>query len=889
LPVSSSIVQSARNSGCAIAALIAFLSVGCGGDHAPPAPAADEIEYTAFPTTVLLSHADLAHVTSDADGTLSFSPAPASLASIDVGRVLVGAVSKATPAGLLRAVLSVDRKDDVLVLKTAQAPLQLAFAKLHGKLSRSVVNLGKNDWDAAPLDPLDLVDGNALVEKEVHFPIFDGDGDVTTTNDQVAVDGTVGGGFTYALSVDVDWGDITELPDVVGRCLASIGNLLGGDPPSCSIDDLLPEAKAHFTVNPQASAHLTLHGAASLEYEKDFDLATANLAPIVLGPLVFLPTVDVTARVEGSAGAGFSVGAKGGATFSTGATLSSKNPNNPAIDKLRLVDTDFSADDTQVTLTAHAKAGVGPRLNVELYGVAGPYAAARAYAEIQADESGDPCWSLDVGIECDLGIKITTPTLPVLGSITLIDWSGTSLDVASTKVASGECIPLPDSPPGVPGSGPDVKTFADPKFTPWVTVVDDTADDEAVTSPTSDGSAWSDVVRTIDGRYLSAGTRTNRAVKLDELGNVTWNHGYRTDSSSSEVRVLRTIPTAHASILALVDPASGESAAGLLDLGEAGGAIRRQSLSLPTKDCTLQPVTVVRDGADGFYVVGSCVGNDVIAIVHLDGAGAVVAGRLLGDGASERQVVAMTALPVGTDVVVLGTTSSGSEGTELFAARLSKTGDVVYSRRYLACDDPKEMSPTAAIPAPNGELTVVGSASGHREGFLMRLHEDGSVGFSSFTSIGTELTKVFVLNGVVELPTTGFLAVGSTVDLFADTGDPARTPSLALASLDSVGRPLWGKRYSLPDARASDFGAVALSDDGGAVVTGLAQHGATANGGLVAFKAFAKDGTLGKASGLDVSDVALTSLDCTASSTKWEVTVRDTAPSLSPVSTESTP
>ena len=108
------------------------LAAACGDDEG-----GDEITAIPFPTTIELSAEDLASLESAGDdGTLVFDPAPASLADVEVGRIRVGGVSDETPAGLLRAVLAVERDGDRLTLGTAVAPIQLAYRKLHVKLAK---------------------------------------------------------------------------------------------------------------------------------------------------------------------------------------------------------------------------------------------------------------------------------------------------------------------------------------------------------------------------------------------------------------------------------------------------------------------------------------------------------------------------------------------------------------------------------------------------------------------------------------------------------------------------------------------------------------------------------------------------------------------------------
>ncbi len=47
--------------------------------------------------------------------------------------------------------------------------------------------------------------------------------------------------------------------------------------------------------------------AATLDFERDFDVASIFLVPVPLGPLVFVPTIDITGSVAGGASATFVV------------------------------------------------------------------------------------------------------------------------------------------------------------------------------------------------------------------------------------------------------------------------------------------------------------------------------------------------------------------------------------------------------------------------------------------------------------------------------------------------------------------------------------------------------------------------------------------------------
>src|SRR5687767_10062464 len=96
------------------ALLVLLLCVGCASDE-PERPPPDVVEAVPFESTKQLTGEDLAALAPDrGDGELVFMPAPAELADVAPGDVLLAGVSPSTPYGLLRVVKSVERKDGVL-------------------------------------------------------------------------------------------------------------------------------------------------------------------------------------------------------------------------------------------------------------------------------------------------------------------------------------------------------------------------------------------------------------------------------------------------------------------------------------------------------------------------------------------------------------------------------------------------------------------------------------------------------------------------------------------------------------------------------------------------------------------------------------------------------
>jgi hypothetical protein len=881
----------------AVFALSILGAAACGSDASSPEPAlpADEIEAVPFSTTKMLSAADVAELTVGIDGTLSFRNAPAILATIEVGEVIVAGISPSTPQGLIRVVTDVRRNGASLELSTMHSPLQLAFRKLHMKIERDVADfttagaavpndVGPRTVHTRVRPQGDVISANPSATLPLDFVLFDGDGDSATTNDQIAIKGSLGGGIRFGMSLDVDWDQVLDLPSAVKTCLKSLAATLIGKPPDCSLFALLPEVKVGFHADPHMEAAVKVEGSASFSYEKKFDLATITITPFAVGPLVFVPSVDITARVEGGAAAGFIVGAHGGIELTTGVTISSKHVASPDIVPLGLKKADFKADDTQVTLAAHAKAGVGARLNLQLYGIVGPYAEALAYAEVKADFVKNPCWDLHVGLEGALGVKVTSPVLPFIGSVSLLDWRSPPFVAIDETLTSGSCKPNPKGPQLPPGSGPDAPTYATPTFTQWTRAWAPTGNDGSVHTLIHDDREWTDLALAIDNRYVTVGHRSDTVVKFDDVGSVLWSRRYRRDALAPVMNVTRVANTADAALMLLTEANDGEGP-GLLKVGQAGGVYFRKRLAMaPETGCSLFPKQLVRDAGSGFYILGECTSGAKAVLIHVDADGALLSSRVFSEPGGARSLLP-TAIAVSStgDVILVGTSSTTTEGVSMFAMRVTDAGAVKWANRYVGCDGYKDLSPTSARIDANDGVTLSGSASDHRVGLLARLKSDGALAFANFPGLGTYSTTPLAIHGMAELPTTGFLVAGSTTNLDAAVNTPEATGSIFVESLDAIGRPLWTKSYRLANNRTTAFAGIRLTDDGGAVVAGVAEHVGTQGGGLFAMKVFAKDGELGQAAkdaGITVTTIPTTSPTCAVGTVAWNVGLSDATTTL---------
>lgn len=863
---------------CVATAVVASLGAGAGCSSADDAAASeDELSYELFPTTKVLSAADLAGLVSSPDGTLTFATAPASLADLAEGNVVLASLSAATPAGLLRYVTAFEREGGKLTIHTMQAAIPLAFRRLHVRSQRDITGFGSkpvafNDLSPRTLRPKgELIGGDADAELPLDFLLYDADNNSLTTNDQIGIHGTIGGGFHFGISLDVDWGAVAEIPETVATCLADAKGILGFDLTKCSPTKLLPEVKLSFEADPYMKAHVSLYGAASLSYEKTFDLASIPLSPIPVGPLVFIPSVDITAKVGGSAGAGFTVGAHGLVELKSAVSISSKN--GPDITPIAIKNLDFAADDTKVILQAQAKVGVGARLNVQLYGVVGPYAQATAFAQVKADAFANPCWALHVGVDTALGVRVTSPTLPFIGGVTLLDWKGLELTPIDKVIASGTCLPVEKGPPLPPGSGPDAVTYANPVFAPWAHVSSPVGDDGVVNSFLVDGLEWSNLTPTIDARYAAVGSRNESVVKFDDGGNLIWSRRYRPDPLTPFITLRRLVSTHDASMMILAKGGTAERAS-LLKIGQSGGVWFRKRITLPAETkCDFEPFELVRDAQNGFFVLATCLNEQRAALAHLDENAELLGVQLFGDVDPATRTIAPSAMArFGDDVVVMGASSTTSEGTRMFAIRLSAAdASPKWSNRILGCPTALDLHPAEARVNTDNQLTIVGTAGDHRAGMVMRIKDDGSLSFVNLNYLDAKGDLPYNMLSFGELPTTGILIAGSTQDTTQPTTQPT---SLVVASLDSIGRTLWTKLYTLPNGRSMNQASLRITDDGGIVVSGIAQHTSVPGGSLFTMKAFAKDGGLQGAPGVNVTSMtALPPVACPSQVVPWPVVV----------------
>ena len=849
---------------------------GAGGD-VPTPPVTDEYQAELFSTTRSLGDQTVAAVIADdPDGTLHFAGVPEELKDIAPKTILLGGVGPHTPQGFLRLVTEVQTTPQGLVLRTVQVPIQLAFRKLHVKLERSIPDVGA--LNLAPAAPkAGRVAAKGFWANDLPFDefVFNGDSDPFSPDDQVHATGQFSGGIEYFFGLDVDWGEVFDLADEILECAAKA--FIG-----CNVLDLLPEAKVGFGMKAGVDAQLDLTGVSFLDYQREIPLASwTDPDPIKIGPLLFFPSLDFSAKIEGAASSQFSLSSSLTGFAGTEVSYSSKHGGTlipPTFDP-----PEFKANAVSATLDAYSKVRVGPRLALKLYGLMGPYAGLYAFANLEADALKSPCYRLTGGLEGDLGFLIAVD-LPILGYFPLASW-GQPFTLWEGEAGSGACSGSP--PPGDP--------FVTPSFTPWAAAESNTVSGVGLpfTAP-GGGSGWTDLQPTVDGRFAVAGSGARGLVKVDGDGQVVWAKRFvgplLGDPFIAELMPDRVAVTQDAAMFVSAYPWA------LMKVDAAGGLIWAKQFPFQPQRNWLRVTDIAEDGAGGLYLTGGYGENasnpseDADAVVsRLDPAGKVLWMRRFGDAG--RGEMPRLLMPYGGGLVVAGSTwdPPPTSHWRLWVMRLDSDGNVLWAQEYPvtnAAQFAASAHPLSALQTPEGDLVFGGTLEdAPSRAFFLKIKPDGSLPSTPVFTVHKAAHPLNLedleLTSLVALPTSGYLAAGTYTPYPYDL-----EPDLWVASLDGVGKIQWIDRIRSPDYSAELTPTLRYTEDGGAMLAGYTETLAGGGSGVLAMKAHAKDGaiTFGGASGVASSSLT-TVLESgyQISASPWSPAVEELGAMLAPV------
>jgi len=344
-----------------IALLSMLLLVLAGCDRGDPAgPESPKPLYTPAEATIILPPEEESTVLGydSGAGTLILDGNSAYSEDVEIGSILVGQDDDAAPNGLLCRVTSASSQRGTLVLDTEPALLTDAFEQM--ALSDSVQLRTSQILSSRLFNGTQVISGrdDETFSVDLDCILYDADGNVNTTGDQIRLAGTIGFSARLFAEIDIEGSTLERLE--VGIVTDQEANL-----------ELSAGLEWEFTS------------------EQSFELWQIGLGAIPLGGVVWVvPTLEAEVYIHGD----LSV------TIETGITYTQEMRNgfgyrqgaNPEFNTISRSEKHFSYTPPQFSATLDFETGASLNAACLLYGVAGPYMAGKTGLHFESTISGGP-------------------------------------------------------------------------------------------------------------------------------------------------------------------------------------------------------------------------------------------------------------------------------------------------------------------------------------------------------------------------------------------------------------------------------------------------------------------------------------------------------------------
>lgn len=353
-------------------AVLVVLLAACGSPS--PGGGGGDDEVLIPPTTeVLGADAREALTSVDADGTLTFAAASGVADALDVDDVVVSEPTTAAPEGLLRTVTAVRTENDQVIVETVGATLRDAVHE--GSLHVSV-----------RLQPSDLESSVAL-----HSGV--------TVQD-------------FSHTIDTDFGTGGVLHATGSLTIDPILDLdidLSCDDTFLGVCVEIPDLNVRVRVGVTETAELTIEGSEELAFDEELPIAAHDFAPMTffIGPVpvVLTPRLVIYLTASGSLTAELTFEASQDLTLAGGFAYDS----DTGFDDLSQTSSSFDHSGVDFAGAADARAAVGGRYQIRLYGVIGPFGSLEAGPRLRANVAGLPgtasvLWELEGCLTGTVGI-----------------------------------------------------------------------------------------------------------------------------------------------------------------------------------------------------------------------------------------------------------------------------------------------------------------------------------------------------------------------------------------------------------------------------------------------------------------------------------------------------
>jgi hypothetical protein len=805
-----------------------------------PSEPRDEIEYRLHPWVNELSAAALESLVErdDATGSLRFDDAPSAVRRLEPGQVVVAGKSAATPRGLLRLVVSVDESDEYVDVATRPVPLQLAFESLHAVLRRESVDVATPTGDVARsadpgLQPLSVFGSSEVVGGKRLFEAvpFNLDGDLATKDDQLVVRADIEGQVGYHATLDLDWLGDANLLSQAQECLEELV-----DNPLSVFDDCVPMPDVTFSFEASLGGRgmLEVEGASANDYESStiyLNEEPWQLPQLVAGPIVLTPELDFTALVAGDAASYFHARTEFGFELSVEAAAGVKSGiESPSTSFQELV----MQPDVKVSSSGRSKVTFGPRLSLLAYDTFGFYADLHAFGALVADQSKEPCWDYEVGMELSPGVRLRIPW-GLFGLEELGRQLGLSGDVASGKFGSIMLYSehpfeqLPDSeracqrPPEsvLPlGDGPTSETYETPTFTPWSRRLGNVSAVQPYVAQSGQSRVL--IEKGHDSSWIVSGAYLGAVLKLADDGSWLWAHelglGLLPDEDamalSDRTLSLLALPSRDLGIITAADRLTISS---LDHDGNVRWARRlRGPAGLPEGLWQLSPIAMAAlpNGDTGVLYSQRTVADDGgVLLLRVSARGALVFARHFRFPTGEVSIGAAL-VAVDDDLVVAGFSFEPSE-TRSYLLRFDGSGDVGWARELEVCGATR-VRIESMVRRASSDLAVVGTHDlGPERAFFATLSAQGEARNAEAYWTDSILEDIAPV-ALAELPTSGFVTLATFTP--NDLGN-----TLEFGTHDSLGVRTGGIGYGLRHENGVDRAnlrpaGLRLTTDGGVLV-----------------------------------------------------------------------
>jgi len=319
-------------------------------------------------TTKILGDTSSRDLTSiSADGTVySFSALTPELQDLKVGDIMIGEPSPEAPYGFIRKITTISSSGSQL--SSASTGFQLIFTTISATLEQAFQQTSFQVDQSLPTQTMSIN----------HVVLYDADGDLGTTNDQIVANGNIIFSPTLHLTLGIQDYHLQIL---------------------------------NFSITGQETTSLDISSEVVLSQRKEYDFP-----PIVLGivqtpvpGIVITPEITFYVGVEGNINTGVSTGITDTITRTVGVSYANGRWSNidPPADNL------FTYNPPTLSVGLDSKGYVGARLSFMVEGLLGPNAEVDTYLELKADPLANPWWTLYGGLDGKVGVNMDIFSLAI--------------------------------------------------------------------------------------------------------------------------------------------------------------------------------------------------------------------------------------------------------------------------------------------------------------------------------------------------------------------------------------------------------------------------------------------------------------------------------------------